>query len=777
MSKRSNRGRILVGSVSLLLACATNKSDQLPAGASTAAVSPTSSGSESANTAGGLPELPLPRDSCARTTVARFTAPAGLNPALAHATNVLLALGLVDPRGLAPVSARAFAGRFAGRDVSQQAVGWLVPASEGRAPMLLSLRGDLLEIDGATSPLQSVAASPSARAQTWREAREARAIGSLQYGFVSAVLLAARGDVGAANEQWRAAPALGTDAQRSAMNEFAELYFDSSLAAYRAGRYGTALEMTRVLECARPYIEEHGNMLSAITTFHGGRPHMEQERATAYLAGVPALVDELRRRASSPSAALEDSQVDAASDAALIAALDRVALGNGDGADAETEGEDAEADPRTRVPALRALRSRGAAVVSTLIDALERDARWTLTIEHQAYPLARRAIPVRELLAWAISANSGMYPAEFGWSSFYDDEEARPAETARALRERWNAIRTLSPFDRAMQALDDSSSNFSRQIFSVAQLFSPGPAQRDVAVLVRGRGPRILDRMAAEGPSLTDAQRERLVQALRRRAPGLGPMRDRSPGTLDEEDRRCGYSQAMFTVSPTLARSFVRDTLDRLYARDPDTITTSCSAWLTAALATQGDRDVVADLVRRVRTLRPGDGELRGLASWWGSLTHHADAQPFWEALAANIGTVREWPVQTEAGRSETFVAPGALSVISRTSIRARPLREVVLRLLDETRTNAMVRFERGRSDVDYLNPRGMRTLSLRSLPEGPDFVAPGTMSRLRLSDAVAGYLADYRVLENGPTFDVRWTQARRDRAIAEYKRLLAASP
>lgn len=709
--------------------------------------------------------LPRPETSCARSSAPRWTAPSGLNGELAHTTSILLDLGMLDPRGLPLVSARSFAGRFAGRDSAQPTVGWLVAASDARPAMLLSLRGDLRAIEATTSPLARIDASSLSRAQSWNGMRDARANGSQQHGFVSAALLAVSGDVAAANDLWRAMPEHGSDRSRAAMLELAELYFDSALAAYRAGRFAPAQEMTRVLECARPYIERNGGSLTATTTFEGLTPRMTQERSTEFLAAAPALAEELRRRSAAPSAPLEETQLATASEAALIAALDDVEL------DFESNG-----DPFARSPLLSAIRSRGAAIVPALIDALERDARWTRSIEHRSYPLARWVTTVRELLARLIHETAGMYALEFGWSSFAGDD-ARPQEVARALRDRWSAVRALSPFDRAINAIEDRSANYSRQILSVAWLFRSAPGQPSTSVLLRMRGPSVIDRTEIEGPALTNAQRERLVRALQSRAPGIGPLRDESPAVLEEEDRRCGYSQMMYLASPTLARSFVRETLDRAYARAPNAIAPSCASWLSAALTAMGDRDVATELARRVRAFDARDGELSALASWWDSLATRPDAQPVWEALAAEVSDVREWPVQTDAGRRENFVTAGTISLISRGVLRARPMREAVLRMLDETRTNAMIRFERGQREAQFLNPRGMRTLTFETAPDGADFIAPQTTERLRLADALADYLVRYQVIERAPSFDLRWTRERRDRAIAECKALLRAMP
>jgi hypothetical protein len=50
-------------------------------------------------------------------------------------------------------------------------------------------------------------------------------------------------------------------------------------------------------------------------------------------------------------------------------------------------------------------------------------------------------------------------------------------------------------------------------------------------------------------------------------------------------------------------------------------------------------------------------------------------------------------------------------------------------------------------------------------------------IERLRLSDAVARYLVDARALEAQPSFDLRWTRERRDRAIETIRAQLRAAP
>jgi hypothetical protein len=75
------------------------------------------------------------------------------------------------------------------------------------------------------------------------------------------------------------------------------------------------------------------------------------------------------------------------------------------------------------------------------------------------------------------------------------------------------------------------------------------------------------------------------------------------------------------------------------------------------------------------------------------------------------------------------------------------------------------------------LNPRGAHTLTFERAAEGADFVAAETIERLRLSDAVAHYLVDARALEAQPSFDLRWTRERRDRAIETIRAQLRAAP
>jgi hypothetical protein len=552
------------------------------------------------------PRLPRPALSCAIDRRPEWFSPPGLNAELAHTARVLLDLGLPDPRGLPLVTALAYPGRFDGVERATSMVGWLVAARDRSPAMLLALRGDLVEIEAEHSPLARIERSSIEPSDSWTAMQQHRAAGIVRHNYVSAALLALSGDVREANALWARLWPRGQSKSRAAVREFAELYFDSALGGFHAGRSAAPQSMTRALECARPHIEQNAEELTT-TTVEGGAQRVTAERATAFLSAVPTLVDELRRRAAEPRATLTEAQLATAPIAALVAQLDGVAL-RFDGWTLSFEGE----------PLLVALRARGAAAAPEIIDAFERDGRWTRTIQHGSDPLRRSVVSVRALLAWLVTEHTGMRPEEFGWTSFSDPRDARPSEVAQTLRERWSTLRNLAPFDRAVAALTDTNANFVRQIASVAWLFRPRPGEPSTPVLLRGSGPRVIDRFAVEGPALTEAQRERLAQTLLLRAPGLGPLRDASAVALAEEDRRCAYAQASYLVSPTRSLTFVQQTLERAYAREPNAVSPSCAAWLSAALVANGDRAAAEEVARRVRTLPWREAAITRIAHWWG---------------------------------------------------------------------------------------------------------------------------------------------------------------
>ncbi len=706
--------------------------------------------------------LPVPTTRCGpERPASSWSPPAGLDPTLAHATAIVFALGLPDPRGLEFVSATVVMPSLTGAARTAQINGWAL--RDGSTPLLLTPRGDLVAVQswGARVTLSSASLAASA-ADNWNDARTQRAQGALRSNHLTAILLARLGLVREANERWSAAPtAITSRHEQSALLDLAETHFDSALGALRLGHPAASIAMLSVLECARPFIEEHANALTLTTSFIGMRPHSVQERTTEFLAAVPQILDESRRVAGREPIDVRAIDLATAPAATLISALETFSI----------DDDKSELAAYESNPLLLALRSRGSAIASELISAFESDTRLTRAISHDSYPLRRFVLPVRAPLAWLISEVTGIYPAEWGWRSFSNPADVRPADATNAIRRRWDEVRSLSPYDCALSGVSDNEATFERQILAIAPLFASADpdAQR---VLLRSGGPRIINPFvtATRGVALTPAQRQRLFDAVRRRVAPLVAISSESRDTLISEDRRCGYGQMLYLLDANAAMPVLRETLERLHAREPDYVANGCSAWLAGALVANHDPDAAATIAHRLRNKDFRDGELGEMLDWWTGLEARSEATPMYEALAHWAQRVRGYPVQTAAGRQDTVYSPAALSIVTPRSIRAQPIRSAVLALLEDQRLAAVIRYERGSESIRYLNARGMHTLRARQALGSTDVIPPDTNENERLMDVVADFLADRAVLATPVAFDLRWSVARRSQAIDAMK-------
>ena len=726
------------------------------------------------------PLRPPPRR-CSTEPRAEWTAPRGLDAELERAARVLFDLGLFEPNAEF-VAVRASVPALFGPERSAEVRGWLLPDRT-----LLSVRGDLLVPTDA--PRRIEVALDTQRVERWADAREARERGSVRSNLLTAALLARAGRADLANAQWRrAATYFSTGRERSALLDLGETYFDSGIAAYRAGRFELARRHFERLDCARAYIEENVNSLVAFTTIEGMRPRMRQERSTEYLRDVPSLLEEARRRASSsrtasPLDAATPSSVRATTDPAqlaslpieqLIAALDDVLL----------EVRSDEPHPLDRDPIVRAIRARGPAATPALLSAFERDGRLTRTVVTNTFPFVREVFFVRTLLAYLITQTSGMDPREFGWTTFSDDPtRLRPSEVARALRVRWDRIGSISPYERALSSVSDASSNFERQVFSVSWLFAArDPNAPSWDLYIERPAPSIYDPLASteanspQRPRLTPTQRSALFDALRARMPALGPISDRAQPAFDREMQRCAYLPLLYLLDARATEPMLRETLNRFYTRAPDNVTAACSAWVSAALVALGDQSVATEFTTRVRERELRSGDLNSVGTAWAPLANRPEGAAVFEQLARRAFVVNAHQIRIdERGTTATVHSVNVLSMVDERTLRPRAVRESILTLLEDTRAAAIIRFERGSFEVLYLNARGARTFRYATPPDGADFIEPDRDWTVRIMDSVADQLANRVGIRGAPLFDIRWTQARRDRAIAELRAMLQA--
>ncbi len=695
-----------------------------------------------------------------------WSPPAGLDPALAHGSRVLFALGLTDPRGLDFVAAPVALPTLTGPERQRELYGWLVP-HEG-TPWLLTARGDLVPVRGPVRrEAFSLAALDATPPDSWNEGRQDRARGTIRSNLLTAALLARLGRANEANARWQRAPTnFGFDRERAALLDLAEVFFDSALAAHRHGHAQLAVATLTALDCARPYISENANAVSMVTYLQDFRPRSVQERSTEFLQFVPALLEESRRRVDArrpPHGDLASAPVDA-----LIAALDSIVL----------EPEDDGRFKNERSPLALAVRARGPSIGTELIRAYERDARLTQTIAVESFPFERYVFPTRWTLGWAIREVTGMQPEEFGWRHFLD---VAPAEVARALTARWDAISTLTPYERALRGVSDPSSNFERQVLSVALLFATDAAPpASTALMLRSNGPLVvnnLSRTAPPGPALSSEQRRALFAAIRRRVPELGPLANDSDAVTLDEDHRCGYAHILYLVDPAAAAPVLRETLERTYARAPRRVSPGCSAWLSAALGALGDGNAAREVARRVRDIRFGDGELRGVASWWLLVADRPEGAIVFEQLARWAREVSPHQIRTSGDSTATVHSVAALSLVDESNLGVPPIREALLGLLEDTRPGAIVRYQQGSDEIVFHNARGVMTLTAPGPADGPDFVPPGTPETERIMDVVADQLVNRLRVRGAPPFDLRWVRARRDRTIADLKTMLRAIP
>ncbi|MBL8683676.1 MAG: hypothetical protein JNK05_31180 [Myxococcales bacterium] len=712
--------------------------------------------------------LPRPATSCATGPLPAWSAPAQLDTELARATGILVALGLPVPTGQF-VSAPANIGTLFGDERNDDVQGWIV--GDG---VMLTIRGDLLTTRGDARPSELTLRERAS--EHWDGARTARARGRVRPNLLAAALLARAGHTAAANAQWRAAPRyFSAGRERSALLEFAETYFDGAVMAHRFGRDALALRMLERLDCARLYIEEHGGSVVATTSFEGGVPRMQQERSTEFLRDVPAMIEEARRRTTATaSASIDPSRAPAATVEQLIEQLDRTRLDV-----AFDEPLDLQRDP-----IVRAIIARGTSATPALINAFENDRRVTRTVRARSYPFAREVFTVRRFLDFLIAETSGMAPGEFGWDSFDEDaSDSRPAARANTMRLRWDQIATLSPYERALAGASDSSANFERQIRSVAWLFAArDPSAPSSRLYLSPRPPNVYDPIAStsanspQRPQLTPPQRAALFNALRARVASLPPISDRSQRAFDSELQRCAYTQLLYLLDAPATEPLLRETIARFRERVPDEIAPACASWVSVALAALGDRAIAADMARRIRELHFRDGELGAIGEAWAAIADRAEATPVFEALARFASQVNAHRIRTdERGTIATVHSVTALSIVSENTLRSRLIRESTLGLLEDTRPSAIIWFERGSREIEYLNARGHHTFRASGPPDGPDFSEPGRDATLRMMDSVTDFIANRAKVRGAPPFDLRWTQARRDRAIDELRQMLRA--
>ena len=162
----------------------------------------------------------------------------------------------------------------------------------------------------------------------------------------------------------------------------------------------------------------------------------------------------------------------------------------------------------------------------------------------------------------------------------------------------------------------------------------------------------LIDRFSVEGPALTEAQRERLAQTLLLRAPRLGPLRDASPVALAEEDRRCAYAQASYLVSPTRSLTFVQQTLERAYAREPNAVRSLVGGARDRIFALRGAWVAAGDAQRHAPMTHacpaahdePHAPQLRASLARFTHAPPHAVVPAGQPPLVVHIPAVQRWP-------------------------------------------------------------------------------------------------------------------------------------